>query len=200
VDLSNTLAVRRAGLPGLRRAAVLAHRFGAVTLGVTSGADHHVAVRRHPSRWDFPDSRVVDALRFRLAVARACATPPTGAAVRLMGLDFTASLDVSLSVSAPGQHLGLGAVRVPGPERAVWAFASLLGVAELAAVLALADDGEFSDVSTDRVEVRVVADDLLQAAIVEVRAHPGAPTARMDGLLHAMVAAVGAAEIVGELA
>ncbi len=133
--------------------------------------------------------RAVDPCGFRLAVARAWADHRAGREIRLIGLPASGALEIAWSVAPPGAVLGLGAVRAVCAGELVWAFASLLGPAEVAEVAA-GVDGPCPDV-----RARLVHDDLLDATVVHLEAD--APVRRaLDETLRRLVAAIGAHEAV----
>lgn len=186
------------GLAALRRAAVMAHTVGTISLRLTAGMEQIVEV--HPGPTGHPcRGRVIDPCRFRMAVARAWADHGLGRQIGLVGLGPTDELGIAWSVARPGRELGLGAVRALCAGRVVWAFASVLDPTELAAVL-VDVDAEAPDIvgpTGDGVRARLVHDELLGATVVHVEADPPHSTRVLDEVLRRMVAAVGAAEISG---
>lgn len=195
-----TSALTTAGLAALRRAAVMAHTVGTISLRLTAGDDPIVHVRPEPGRHGCP-GRVVDPCGFRMAVARAWADHEMGREIGLVGLGPTDALDIAWSVAPPGQDLGFGAVRAACAGRVVWAFASVLDPRELSGVLAdlERDTDDIVSPATDGIAARLVHDDLLGATVVHVEADPPVSTRVLDEVLRRMVAVVGAAELVGEL-
>ena len=196
-----TSALTAVGLAALRRAAVMAHTVGTVSLRLTAGDEPIVDVR--------PDAagpacsgRVVDPCGFRMAVARAWADHEMGSEIGLVGLGPTDALEIAWSVAPPGQDLGFGAVRAVCAGRVVWAFASVLDPPELSAVMAdlERDDDDLVAPAADGIAARLVHDDLLGATVVHVEADPPVSTRVLDEVLRRMVAVVGAAELVRALA
>lgn len=191
-------ALTAVGLGALRRAAVMAHTVGTISLRLTAGDEQIVDVRPDPHPCS---GRVVDPCAFRMAVARAWADHEMGREIGLIGLGPSDELDIAWSVAAPGQDLGFGAVRAVCAGRVVWAFASVLDPAEVSAVMAdMGTDGDdiVANVS-DGIAARLVHDDLLDATVVHVEAEPPVSTRLLDEVLRRMVAVVGAAELTKEL-
>lgn len=192
-------ALTAVGLAALRRAAVMAHTVGTISLRLSAGEERIVDVRPdavagHPSA-----VRVVDPCGFRMAVARAWADHEMGREIGLIGLAPGDELQIDWSVAAPGADLGFGAVRAACAGRAVWAFASVLDPAELAEVMA-GMNGEHDDVverTAEDITARLVHDELLGATVVHVEADPAPSTRVLDEVLRRMVAVVGAAELAG---
>jgi hypothetical protein len=188
------------GLAALRRAAVMAHTVGSISLRLTAGDEPIVSVHPGVVSGRCP-GRVVDPCGFRMAVARAWADHETGREIGLIGLGPRDALDIAWTVAPPGQDLGFGAVRAVCAGRVVWAFASVLQPRELSVVLAeLERDAlDVSAPATDGIAARLVHDDLLGATVVHVEADPPVSTRVLDEVLRRMVAVVGAAELVREL-
>mgnify|MGYP001183482053 FL=1 len=204
-----TTALSAGGLAALRRAAVMAHTIGTITLRLAAGATRIVDVRPDTAPDPGATPRVIDPCGFRTAVARAWADHERGHEVGLVGLGPTDELRIEWSVAAPGEHLGLGAVRAVCAGRVVWAFASLLAPAELSAVLSGmgSEHGDIVERATEGLTARLVHDELLGASVVHVevdRPAPCSPSPRatrvLDEVLRRMVAVVGAAELTRELA
>ena len=194
-------ALTAVGLAALRRAAVMAHTVGTISLRLTAGDEQIVDVR--PDRSGRPcDGRTIDPCGFRMAVARAWADHEMGREIGLIGLGPTDALDIEWSVAAPGHDLGLGAVRAACTGRLVWAFASILDPAELAGVMTDLDSDRDDMVAgaCDGIAARLVHDELLGATVVHVEADPPVSTRVLDEVLRRMVAVVGAAELTTELA
>jgi hypothetical protein len=208
-----TTALTTTGLAALRRAAVMAHTVGAISLHVSAGAARLVDVRPGATPDPHGAPRLVDPCGFRTAVARAWADHARGHEVGLVGLGPTDELEIEWSVAAPGAHLGLGAVRAVCAGRVVWAFASLLDPTQLTEVLGGIDSehGDIVERATEGLTARLVHDDLLGASVVHIevdgttplRAHhpagPAVPARVLDEVLRRMVAVVGAAELTHEL-
>ena len=188
------------GLAALRRAAVMAHTVGTISLRLTAGDERIVDVR--PDATQRCGARTIDPCGFRMAVARAWADHERGREIGLIGLGPTDALDITWSVAAPGTDLGFGAVRAVCAGRVVWAFASVLDAAELSAVMA-GLDGEHDDIVagvSDGIAARLVRDELLGATVVHVEADPPVPTRVLDEVLRRMVAVVGTAELLQAIA
>jgi hypothetical protein len=187
-------------LAALRRAAVMAHTVGTISLRLTAGDEPIVDVRPD-SRGQGCPGRIVDPCGFRMAVARAWSDHAMGRGIGLIGLGPTDALDIAWSVAPPGEDLGLGAVRAGCAGRPVWAFASVLDRRELSAVLAglEPDADEIVTPAGEGITARLVHDDLLDATVVHVEAEPPVSTRVLDEVLRRMVAVVGAAELVTEL-
>ena len=184
------------GLAALRRAAVMAHAVGSISLRLTAGDEEIVEVRPDPAGHAC-GGRVIDPCGFRMAVARAWADHEMGREIGLIGLGPTDELDIAWRVAAPGHDLGLGAVRAVCGGRLVWAFASILDASALSDVLA-GMDGDHDDIvagRTDGIAARLVHDELLGATVVHVEADPPVSTRVLDEVLRRMVAVVGAAEL-----
>jgi hypothetical protein len=188
-------ALTTAGLAALRRAAVMAHTVGGITLRLSAGGAHLVEVRPDPA----PSSphRITDPCGFRMAVARAWADFEAGREIGLVGVGPTEELQIDWAVAAPGQDLGSGAVRVACGDCIVWAFASILDVCALTAVMVGLEDGGDDTVSraVDGVSARLVRDDLLGATVVCIESNAIGATRALDEVLRRMVAVVGAAEL-----
>jgi hypothetical protein len=194
-------ALTAVGLAALRRAAVMAHTVGTISLRLTAGDEQIVDVRPAPSGGS-GDGRTIDPCGFRMAVARAWADHEMGREIGLIGLGPTDALDIEWSVAAPGRDLGFGAVRAVCAGRVVWAFASVLDPAELSAVMAELDSDRDDIVAgaSDGIAARLVHDELLGATVVHVEADPPVSTRVLDEVLRRMVAVVAAAELTVELA
>ena len=199
-------ALTAVGLAALRRAAVMAHTVGTITLRLSANDDHIVDVRPNAGAGTHNGLRVVDPCGFRMAVARAWSDHVMGREIGLIGLGPSDELRLDWSVAAPGQELGLGAVRAACAGRVVWAFASVLEPGELSAVMADMS-AELEGVSdplsggaVDGISARLVHDELLDATVVHVEADPPAPTRVLDEVLRRMVAAAGASELTRDLA
>lgn len=202
MEYGASTALTTAGLVALRRAAVMAHTVGTISLRLTASGEHIVDVRSdHPTVGGRGcPGRIVDPCGFRMAVARAWADHEAGREIGLIGLGPSDDLDIAWSVAAPGADLGFGGVRTSCGGRMVWAFASVLPTDELSNVLSTLD-GDRDDIvgrSTDGLAARLVHDDLLGATVIHVEADPpGSSTTRvLDEVLRRMVATVGAAELV----
>lgn len=198
-------ALTAVGLGALRRAAVMAHTVGTISLRLTAGDEQIVDVRPDPRAHPGP-GRVVDPCGFRMAVARAWADHEMGREIGLVGLGPSDELDIAWTVAPPGQDLGFGAVRAVCAGRVVWAFATVLDPAEVSGALAdMGSDGDdiVANVS-DGIAARLVHDELLGATVVHVEADGAstftrsAPTRVLDEVLRRMVAVVGAAELTAE--
>jgi len=191
-------ALTTAGMAALRRAAVMAHTVGGITLRLSAAGEHLVEVRPDPAAGPCPPGRISDPCGFRMAVARAWADFEAGREIGLVGLGPTDELDIDWAVAPPGQDLGFGAVRAGCGDRVVWAFASVLDTATLTDVVGAMADGPDDDVVSRVVEglsARLVRDDLLGATVVHVESAAGAPTRVLDEVLRRMVAVVGTAEL-----
>ena len=181
----------------------MAHTVGAISLRLTGGGEHIVDVG--------PDvdppvdrRRRIDPCGFRIAVARACGDQATDREIALIGLAWRTDLDIAWTVTPPGAHLGLGAVRAPCAGRMVWAFASILTPDDLAPVLRDLDGeaGGTARLTTAGLAAHLVHDELLRVTVVHVEADPpGTSTMRvLDEVLRRIVAAVATTEIVAGLA
>jgi hypothetical protein len=173
-------ALTAVGLAALRRAAVMAHTVGTISLHLTAGGESIVDVRpdlgadvgRQVASLAHP-ARTVDPCGFRMAVASAWADHRMGREIGLVGLRRSDDLTIDWSVAAPGLDLGLGAVRAVCGGRVVWAFASVLDPPELAAVMAELDgDDDIVAGACDGITARLVHDDLLDATVVHVEVDP----------------------------
>jgi hypothetical protein len=193
-------ALTAVGLAALRRAAVMAHTVGTISLRLTAGDEQIVDVRPGPAGHTC-SGRTVDPCGFRMAVARAWADHELGREIGLIGLGPTDALDIDWSVAAPGQDLGFGAVRAVCAGRVVWAFASVLDPLELSSVMAEMDSDHDDIVAgvSDGIAARLVHDELLGATVIHVEADPPVSTRVLDEVLRRMVAVVGAAELTREL-
>jgi hypothetical protein len=194
-------ALTTAGMAALRRAAVMAHTVGTITLRLSAGGEHLVEVRPDPAARPCPPHRVADPCGFRMAVARAWADFEAGREIGLIGLGPHDELDIDWAVAPPGQDLGFGAVRAGCGDRVVWAFASVLDTAALTDVVGGLGDG-LDDLVTrtvDGLSARLVRDDLLGATVVHVESGPAAPTRVLDEVLRRMVAVVGTAELLAAI-
>jgi hypothetical protein len=195
-------ALTAVGLAALRRAAVMAHTIGTISLRLSAGDEQLVDVRPYLPPGHRCAGRVVDPCGFRMAVARAWADHEMGREIGLIGLGPSDELQIDWSVAPPGVELGFGAVRSVCAGRVVWAFASVLAPAELSAVLADMDRAH-DDVAAhagDGIAARLVRDELLGATVVHVEADPPVSTRVLDEVLRHMVAVVAAAELTRELA
>lgn len=181
------------GLAALRRAAVMAHTVGGISVRLSSGGTAIVEVA--------PGScarHLMDPCRFRSAVAKAWADHRSGHEIGLIGLEPSEQLTIDWSVAAPGRDLGLGAVRAACGGRLVWAFASVLPTDELLCVLgALDDDHDVVGGPADGLVARLVHDELLDATVIHVQVDPPVSTRILDEVLRRMMAVVGAAEVPG---
>ena len=129
---------------------------------------------------------------------------PTDREIAQIGLARRTDLDIAWTVTPPGAHLGLGAVRAPCAGRMVWAFASILTPDDLAPVLRDLDGeaGGTARLTTAGLAAHLVRDELLRVTVVHVEADPpGTSTMRvLDEVLRRIVAAVATTEIVAGLA
>ena len=209
MDRTASTALTDGGLAALRRAAVMAHTVGAISLRLTAGTERIVDVVPDPERVPRPPAmarprpKMIDPCGFRMAVARAWADHSAGREIGLIGLEHADDLDIAWSVTLPGQHLGFGAVRAPCAGRMIWAFASILAPAELTAVMSTLDEPSdgVAQLTSDGLTARLVHDDLLDATVVHVEADPPGSSATrvLDEVLRRMIAAVAATEVVEEL-
>ena len=209
MDRSTSTALTDDGLTALRRAAVMAHTVGAITLRLTAGTERIIDIVPDPDRvprapaMARPRPKVIDPSAFRMAVARAWADHSAGREIGLIGLEHADDLDIAWSVTAPGRHLGFGAVRAPCAGRMIWAFASILAPEALTAAVRTLDeraDGA-AQLTSDGLTARLVHDDVLDATVVHIEADPPGTSATrvLDEALRRMVAAVAATEVVQEL-
>ncbi len=120
MDRAGSTALTDGGLAALRRAAVMAHTVGAITLRLTAAGERIVDVVPHAENGPcrppnhMPSAipaRVVDPCGFRMAVARAWADHLAGREIGLVGLEHTEDLGIGWAVDAPGRHLGFGSVQ-----------------------------------------------------------------------------------------
>ncbi|MET0461303.1 MAG: hypothetical protein ABW195_18790 [Ilumatobacteraceae bacterium] len=209
MDRHVSTALTDRGLAALRRAAVMAHTVGAISLRLTAGSERIVDVVPDPDRaarvpaMARPRPKLIDPCGFRMAVARAWVDHRAGREIGLIGLEHADDLDISWTVVPPGQHLGFGAVRAPCAGRMIWAFASILPPDALTAVMSTLDeqcDG-VARLAPDGLTARLVHDELLDATVVHVEADPPGSSATrvLDEVLRRMVAAVAATEVVDQL-
>jgi hypothetical protein len=194
-------ALTTAGMAALRRAAVMAHTVGGITLRLSAGGEHLVDVRPDPAAGPWSRQRVADPCGFRMAVAKAWVDFEAGREIGLIGLGPTDELDIDWAVAPPGQDLGFGAVRAGCGDRLVWAFASILETTALTDVMGALDDGRDDIVARaiENLSARLVRDELLGATVVHIESDANASTRLLDEVLRRMVAVVGAAELVDAL-
>jgi hypothetical protein len=197
----SSTALTTGGLAALRRAAVMAHTVGGITLRLSARGEHLVEVRPDPAAGPSARHRVTDPCRFRMAVAHAFADFEAGREVGLVGVGPTGELDIDWAVAPPGRDLGFGAVRAGCGDRMVWAFASILDTPTLTEVMGALDDGRDDVVAraVDGLRARLVRDDLLVTTVVHVESDATGSTRILDEVLRRMVAVVGAAELLDAL-
>jgi hypothetical protein len=195
--MESSTALTTAGMAALRRAAVMAHTVGGITLRLSAGGTHLVEVRPDPGVGPPSPHRVTDPCGFRMAVARAWADFELGREIGLIGVGPADELDIDWSVAPPGRPLGFGAVRACCADRTVWAFASVLDTPTLSSVMGTLEDGPDDVVArvVDGLAARLVRDDVLGATVVHVESPAGSPTRVLDEVLRRMVAVVGTAEL-----